>query len=176
MPQSTVNAIFGLDMRQKISEYCDQARDALKKDFVPQYLGANHRTRDQFLDKNTIIAETLFDMEKSQLCLIADGTYIYCQKSSNNKVQRKLWSGHKKRPLIKPFMVCCSNGYIVDVYGPYSATENDASILLNLLELNQELKNLVKPKDFLILDRGFRDCIDDLKQKYHLIPKMPACF
>ena len=173
--QNTINAIFGLDMRQKISDYCGQVRGSLIKEFVPQYLGSCHRTRENFLVKNISIVKTLYDMEEDQLCLIAYGTYIYCQKSSNNKLQRKLWSGHKKRPLIKPFVICCSNGYIVDVYGPFAATENDARILLHLLDSNKELKALIKPNDLLILDRGFRDACGELKNTYHLIPKMPAC-
>ena len=175
MPQNTINAIFGIKLRQNVSEYCSQTRDALIKDFVPQFLGANHRTREQFLDKNTILARTLFDMNENQLCLIADGTYIYCQKSSNNQLLRKLWSGHKKRPLIKPFVVCLSNGYILDVFGPFAATENDASILLHLLESVEELRNVILPNDLVILVRGFRDAYTELKNKYKLIPKMPAC-
>ena len=39
----------------------------------------------------------LFDLNENQLCLIADGTYLYCQKSSNNKIQRLLHSVQKGR-------------------------------------------------------------------------------
>jgi hypothetical protein len=86
-----------------------------------------------------------------------------------------LYSGQKKRPLVKPFLVCCSNGYIVDVDGPYAATQNDASILLHILESNNEFCRLFRDNDHLILDRGFRDACTTLKTKYKLIAKMPAC-
>jgi hypothetical protein len=173
--QTLISTIFDLNSRQKVSDYCAQVRISLIKDFVPIYLGSNHLSREEFLQKNTIFSKSLFNMTDDLLCIIADGTYIYCQKSSNNKLQRILWSGHKKSPLIKPFVVCSPNGFIIDVYGPYAATENDASILINLLENNKELKSLLKKDDVIVLDRGFRDACVELKNKHELIPKMPAC-
>lgn len=113
--QTLISTIFDLNSRQKVSDYCAQLRISLIKDFVPIYLGSNHLSREEFLQKNTIFSKSLFNMTDDQLCIIADGTYIYCQKSSNNKLQRQLWSGHKKRPLIKPFVVCYPNGFIIDV-------------------------------------------------------------
>ena len=173
--QSLIATIFGLDSRQRVADYCAQTCEALVKDFVPQYLGANQRDRETFLQKNKVFSKSLFNMNDSQLCVIVDGTYIYCQKSSNNKLQRMLYSGQKKRPFVKPFLVCCPNGYIVDVYGPYAATQNDASILLHILESNNEFSGLFRDNDVLILDRGFRDACTSLKTKYKLVPKMPAC-
>jgi hypothetical protein len=32
----------------------------------------------------------------------------------------------------------------------------------------------LQPNDNIILDRGFRDCIDELKKTYKLIPRMPT--
>ena len=40
------------------------------------------------------------------------------------------------------------------MFRPYAATENDASILINLLENNKELKSLLKKDDVIVLDRG----------------------
>ena len=96
---------------------------------------------------------------------------MYCQKSENNKLQRLLYSGQKKRHLIKPFVVCARNGYIIDVFGPFAATANDASILLHL----KSLKDVALPNDLFILDRGFRDALKELTQKYGLLTKAPAC-
>ena len=93
---------------------------------------------------------------------------MYCQKSENNKIQRLLYSGQKKRHLIKPFVVCASNGYIIDVYCPFAATANDASILLFLMN-NSSLKNMALPNNLFIVDRGFRDALKDLTKKYDLI-------
>ena len=80
-------------------------------------------------------------MTNNQLCLMADSTFMYCQKPENNKLQRLLYSCQKKRHLVKPFIVCATNGYKVDVFGPFSATANDASILLHLME-NSDLKKI----------------------------------
>ena len=56
------------------------------------------------------MTRTLFDMNNIQAANIADGT---CN-------------------LVKPFVLCCTNGYIIDVFGPYSAKINDSTILLDL--------------------------------------------
>ena len=89
-------------MRQNISDYCQQVRTSFEKDFLNQYLGSDHLSRNQWVDKNTVLVRELFNLKENELCIIADGTYIYCQKSSNNKIQKDFWSGQKKRPLIKP--------------------------------------------------------------------------
>ena len=99
---------------------------------------------------------------------------MYCQKSENNKLQRLLYSGQKKRHLVKPFVVCASNGYIIDVFGPLAATTNDASILLYMMIISN-LKDIALPNDLLILDQGFRDALKDLTQKHGLLTKAPAC-
>jgi hypothetical protein len=44
-------------------------------------------------------------MLDNQLGLIADGTYIYSQKTLNNKIQRLLYSDQKGRPLIEPLII-----------------------------------------------------------------------
>ncbi|CAF1017982.1 unnamed protein product [Brachionus calyciflorus] len=140
------------------------------KDFVPQYLGEKRFSRDQWLGQNTKMVKSLFDLTDDQFVIIADGTYCYCQKSSNNMVQRKLYSGHKKRPLVKPFVITASNGKIIDVYGNYSAVENDASIM----QKDLDLRELFKKGDILIFYRGFKDCISRLKSFYGLNCKIPT--
>lgn len=85
--------------------------------------------------------------------MVADGTYLYCEKSENNFIQRKLFSCQKKRHLIKPFVICATNGTIIGVYGPFSATTNDAKIMEIILQDDHELKQLVQPNDVMIVDR-----------------------
>ena len=65
-------------------------------------LGANSRTREQFLEMNSLLAKLLLELESDELVLIADGTYLYCQKSLISTIQRLLFSGQKKRHLVKP--------------------------------------------------------------------------
>ena len=173
IPQTTLSSFFGIDNRQ-ISHWCNQVREALIKDYVPQFLGSRSQTRHQWLNKNTDLVKELYNLTDEQFCLIADGTYLYCQKPENNKLQRQLYSCQKKRHLVKPFIVCATNGFIIDVYGPFAATSNDASILLYLME-HSDLKNIALPNDLFFLDRGFRDALKDLTQIHGLIPKVPAC-
>ncbi len=63
-----------------------------------------------------------------------------------------------------PFVVCTTNGYVVDIDGVYEVTVNDAAILLNFLDKDLGLQTLINKGDF-IQDRGFRDTVDDLEMK-----------
>ncbi len=63
-------------------------------------------------------------------------------------------------------MVCTTDGQIVDIYGLYEATKNDATILLDILKKDKKLNTLLRKGDIFILDRGFRDCINDLENIY----------
>jgi hypothetical protein len=97
-----------------------------------------------------------------QLISIASGTYLYTEKSNSNFLfQRKSYSGQKKRNLVKPMMMVCSDGYIVGILGPYLARNNDASILRDLLKENvAPMRMFLDSKAVLIVDRGFRDVVE----------------
>ena len=77
--------------------------------------------------------------------------------------------------MVKPFLFSTSNGKIVDVFGLHEATKNDASIMNDVLLCDKNLRKVLHPGDIILLDRGFRDCLDNLKNTYNLEPKMPAC-
>jgi hypothetical protein len=171
----TISTIFGIDTFQKVGHYCDQVRTAMLNDFVPNNLGVNHLTRQEWINENTVLAKKLFDVSDKQLTLIADGTYVYCQKSANNTLQRRTYSTQKSRHLGKPFVICTPNGKIVDVYGLFDATKNDAQILSTLHKSRSDLKSLLKPNDHIVLDRGFRDIIPELTNTYKLKTHMPTC-
>lgn len=47
---------------------------------------------------------------------VADGTYIYTQKSSNYRFQRRSFSIHKGRPLVKLMILVSTTGYILLSY------------------------------------------------------------
>ena len=49
-----------------------------------------------------------------QPILILEGTYVYVQKSNNSSMQRRSYSLHKKRSLVKMMMVVSSNGEIFE--------------------------------------------------------------
>ena len=127
----------------------------MNKDIVHQFLGAN-KGRDFYLRHNTESVRILHDLTDETLAVIADGTYTRLEKSSNNEFQYVSYSLQKYDHLIKPFILCCADGYFIDCYGPFKATFNDADILKYILETDCHLKELVKPteKIFFFLDRG----------------------
>lgn len=45
----------------------------------------------------------------------------------------------KKRHLVKPFVICSTDGLILDIYGLYSAAENDATIFQKILDSDRDL-------------------------------------
>ena len=143
----------GVNQRD-VSRFLSQIRQAINKDFVPFFLGA-HRSRKFFLNHNTESARVLHRFRKTDFALVADGTYTRCEKSSNNQFQYNSWCTHKKDSLIKPFTVCCADGYFVDCYGPFQANQNDARIFDYIIKNDENLVRLMKPnKTFLFVDRG----------------------
>jgi hypothetical protein len=90
------------------------------------------------------------------LAVIADGTYTRIEKSANNNFQYLTFSKQKLDHLIKPFILCCADGYFIDCYGPFEGNENDAAILKYILESDEELKRFLLPpeKIMLFLDKG----------------------
>jgi hypothetical protein len=172
--QENIASIFGIDQRD-VSRYCSQIRDSLMEGFVKEHLGAKRIDRKAWIQHNSVIVKELFISDENQFAIIADGTYCYCQKSSDNAFQRRTYSSQKKRHLVKPFVICATDGQIIDVYGLFGANENDASIFTNILKESDDLRELLQPDDVVLLDRGFRDCINELKVKYKLRPFYPSC-
>ncbi len=174
LDQNNISTIFSINTQQDVSRLLQQVRAALLKDFVPKYLGVNWLDRNGWLAQNTYIAKELCNIDDNQLVLIADGTYCYCQKSLNNYFQRKSFSMQKSRHLVKPFVICAPNGKIVDIYGLFEATKNDATILTDILSNEKDLTTLLQPNDVFLLDRGFRDCVEHLKNTYNINSQMPS--
>ncbi|VDI49857.1 Hypothetical predicted protein [Mytilus galloprovincialis] len=124
----------------------------------------NHMSHSVFAQSHTTpTAKTLFTGNNEDTAvLILDGTYIYIQKSSYHKFQKKTYSMHKNRPLVKPMIIVGSDGYILSVLGPYYANghNNDASITKHLFKTNAEdIKKWIKDDDVLVVDRGFREML-----------------
>ena len=170
----TIACHFEINDGLDVLRYLKQVRNGLLEFFVEENLGIGHLTREEWISNNSNIATELFCEEKNQLILVADGTYCYIQKSSNNYFQRKTFSVQKKTHLLKPFVVTTTNGLIVDIFGLHEATKNDSTILIEILEKNHQLISLLKDNDIILLDRGFRDCIQTLRDVYNLNPKMPS--
>lgn len=165
-----IGALLQLSRHQAVSEYVSNVIRSFEKDVLPFQLGVNAFSRQWLIDNHTTeLAKKLFNVE-NVLILICDGTYVYHQKSNNNEYQRKSYSGQKKTHLCKPFTICTTDGFIIDMLGPFYGTENDASIMRKVIP---SLKNLIRPGDIFVLDRGFRDVVDFLQSHGYRV-MMPA--
>ena len=144
--------------QQQISHYLSQIREAINRDFVPLFLGAN-KGKQFFLQHNTESVKILHELQNDELAIIVDGTYTRLEKSSNNDFQYVSYSMHKSQNLIKPFIICCADGYFLECYGPFQANLNDAQIFNYILETDKDLEELLTPKEKIImfLDRGIYD-------------------
>lgn len=125
----------------KVSTSIKKARNALNNDFVPNWLGFANLGRDCLLQNTTMSARLLHDNDNPHTVItIWDGTYIYVHKSSNYEFQKDTYSGQKKRIFLRPMVCVTTNGYIVDILGPFEATKNDAKCVRTILNDHPEVK------------------------------------
>lgn len=150
-----------------VTTYIRKVRTVLQREYVPQFLGFKNLSRD-FLKyhstKSARIALCNSYPHNEPVITIWDGTYIYCHKSGNYRFQKNTYTDQKKRNYVKPMVCVTPDGYIVDVFGPFKAIENDAKIMQIIFDKKEEVKNVLMPSDVIVVDRGFRDCIVDLKK------------
>ena len=103
---SVLATIFRLHNKRAISHILQQVRQTLTNNFTSIYLGLNHISREEVLAHHqTTIANTLLTSQPDQVCVAIDATYLYVQKSSNNTFQRRTYSMHKHRNLLKPMII-----------------------------------------------------------------------
>lgn len=166
-------SILQLENKQLVSEYSASIFKSFENDVLPLRFGLSCLKRDDLIQNHTTeIAKKLFNI-RDNLFLIYDGTYARHQKSTNNDYQRKSFSGQKKVPLCKPFTICTTDGYVVDILGPYLANQNDADILKIIMQDPNGLTKFLKKNDTFVLDRGFRDIVNYLEEKNFKV-LMPA--
>nr|XP_049701353.1 uncharacterized protein LOC126055576 isoform X3 [Helicoverpa armigera] len=149
--------------KKTLAKWLCQARDILTEHFVPRHLGLEHITREQIKERNLAIPSALFEGDSRPIAIF-DGTYCYIEKSSNYLYQKKTYSLHKYRNLTKPFLMVCTDGYIIDVLGPYPATTSDSDIMRHEFLSGNPLQDFFQNGDVFILDRGFRDSLPLLNQ------------
>jgi len=98
--------LFHLNNKRIVSHIISQVRTALVKDFVPLHLGFQHIDHQTAIDQHqTATATILHTTKPNQLCVVADSTYLFIQKSMDNQFQRRSYSTHKHRNLIKPMVL-----------------------------------------------------------------------
>lgn len=158
--------------RQTIGKKVKCGRNFLLQNFVPNHLGCQNHRREWLKNHTTDFARLLYCHNDPEKCvIICDGTYIYTCNTSNYLHQRKIYSGQKRRHLIKIMKIVSVDGSILDVFGPFPATKNDADILKIVFE-KTSIENVLKAGDVILVDRGFRDCIKYLQDK-HFDLKIP---
>ncbi|XP_075590925.1 uncharacterized protein LOC142597294 isoform X2 [Dermatophagoides farinae] len=129
---------------------------AVFSDILPYRFGYQSITRDFLInERSSPVVKNLLDCQNN-LIIICDGTYNLYQKNS--------YSGNKKTTLCKLFTICTTDGFIIDVPGPYNVNENNSTILNEILNQNNGLSVLLQPGDYFVLDNGFRDVVPILKK------------
>lgn len=171
MPSQDLGYLFKIS-ETTVQRLIAKIRTVLKSEFVPHNINYV-RSREELMEHNTEMSNLLYDPNNQQLVmLVADGTYIYIDKSQNYTHQKKTFSGKKKRNFIRMMNVTACDGTIIYCVGPFAATTNDATILENLFDTTVMFDNLL-PGDIMLLDRGFRDVVRKLESK-NLVVKMPS--
>ena len=101
--------LFRLTSKRSVSHICHQVRVALMQDFVLNHVRFQQMSREAILVQHqTAVATGLLTNDPGQIVLIADGTYFFCKKSSNSEFQRRTYSQHKRRHLVKPMIITTS--------------------------------------------------------------------
>lgn len=177
-PNNRIGTIFNV-AEASVARKILKVRTCLLTDFVPEHLGLDHISRNEVIQHGRILPTNIFGNEEMlKAIVIFDGTYLFIEKSSNFLFQRKTYSLHKYRNLIKPFLIVCADGYILDVTGPYPATMTDADIMKAILQNHGEpiedgaFNYFFEEGDIFILDRGFRDAVPDI-ESHGYVPHMP---
>ena len=95
-------SMFHLEDKRSVSRVIHSVRKAMMTDFVQKYFGFHHINRQTVIDHHTnTIAKELLLSTPNQLALVIDSTYLYVKKSTNNEFQRRSYSLHKHRNLVK---------------------------------------------------------------------------
>ncbi|CAF2529584.1 unnamed protein product [Rotaria sp. Silwood2] len=160
--------MFHIHSKRAVSRIVHQVNDTLLKDFVPAHLGFKHISRQSVLENHqaAIANALLTDNNQQVVVVVMNGTYLYLQKSADNELQRRTYSMHKYRHLVKPMVITITNGYILNVFGPFFGDDkiNDANIIKHcLLNNEQDILKWLHDDDIILLDRGFRDAIPTIQ-------------
>ena len=109
--------MFHLKNKRAVSRVIHHVRQALMIDFVPHHIGLNHINRQEVIDHHqAALATALLSSNSDQLCVVIDGTYLTIQKSSNSKFQRRTYSVHKHKNLVKPMIITATVKFSKTLY------------------------------------------------------------
>ena len=121
-----VATMLQLGQEQIVSDYCARVMNDFEISVLPSRPGFDAVSKSNLIKYQTSrMSKKLFDYD-DQLMLICDGTYACHQKSKNKECLQKSFSGQSKVSLYKPFTVCTTTRYLLDMLIFYHANENDA--------------------------------------------------
>ena len=169
LSHDVLTVMFSFLNRQTVGRVIHSALSALTQYFVPYNLGFNHVSREKVITQYTrpLAKMILANNSNDGVILVLDGTYVYVQKSGNNRLQRQLYCIYKGRPLVKMMMIVTTKGYIISALGPYySDSKNTDSMMTKHIFYNnrEQVRQWLQDGDVFVVDRGFRDCIPALEQ------------
>ena len=110
--------------KNHIQRAITSCRISLMKKLDPKNLGFVHILHNNFVENYTsTVASSLSNVHRMQMrpYLFWTVPINIFKKSMVYLFQRKSYSIHKNRPLVKPMMVVGSDGYILLLFGPYYA-------------------------------------------------------
>lgn len=154
-PIDRIAKLFGYateTFRRRIDSVMDDLNSSLK----PLNLGFGHITNEQAWQHTTHMSRTLL-LNDSQVrgrskITIWDATYIHIGKSSNISALQKTYSMQKKTNLFKPMICVFPDGYIYDISPLHPATENDATIMSQIIRSPTFSETFVRGDTF-VFDR-----------------------
>ena len=88
-------------------------------------------------------------------------------------LERDCYSGHKTRHLVKLMSLVLPDGCVLDLIGQFYGKTNDVSISRSVLDTCTDLSILCQDNDVYMVDRGFRDVVEDFQALGH-DAKMPT--
>ncbi|XP_043480300.1 uncharacterized protein LOC122509998 [Leptopilina heterotoma] len=173
-----LRVMFNYSSRQATSLAIATVRKTLMQQFVVENIGFAAISRDEFIERHTTdFSNKLYnpDPENPKAIIYNDCTYLDIEKSSCFKALRQSFCVHKSKHLVKPSVLVASDGYILDIQGPYfsNAKNNDAKILIKEFQRDiNGMRRWIQPEDIFVVDRGYRDAIPFL-DRVGIVPKMP---
>jgi len=82
LPQTVIRIFFELPTQSKVSEAITAVSESLLRRFTPNFLGYRHLNENQLQDHQSEFLRRIFCLDPTANIIVADGTYIYVQKSS----------------------------------------------------------------------------------------------
>lgn len=111
LANSVLAAMFQLKNRRVVSQIIFFCTKDPNENFVPMYIGFGHIDRETVINRHSsAVATNLLTDSNNNLAIVIDGTYLYIQKSSDNEFQRRSYSLHKHRHLVKVMQLRTSRG------------------------------------------------------------------